>query len=136
MSPLEEDTVQDSLSRQIYDNLVKHYSTPSASIDDSLIPLDASPWTPNVFQDDYSLSNFFRSGNLLFFTYTFTSRKHYSSCLLQGFQASELRRAIEEVRRMLQWKPSQEEIDLEDVPPETKCTVWLSFTSNLMYSGY
>ncbi|KEP64006.1 UNVERIFIED_CONTAM: deoxyhypusine synthase [Hammondia hammondi] len=61
-----------------------------------------------------------------------------------GFQATQLGRAIREVRRMRAWRLSDEPIDEDDIGTEwedlekrrnTKCTIWLSFTSNMISSG-
>ncbi|KAI0979756.1 hypothetical protein GJ496_011263 [Pomphorhynchus laevis] len=58
-----------------------------------------------------------------------------------GFQASKLHEATEIVSRMLEWKYDTPEI-VEEIPssgyeqrPRTGCTIFLSFTSNLMSSG-
>lgn len=66
------------------------------------------------------------------------------SLISSGFQATQLGRAIEEVRRMLRWRLSDEPLSGDDVGTEwedlekrraKKCTVWLSFTSNMISSG-
>ncbi|PHJ24804.1 deoxyhypusine synthase [Cystoisospora suis] len=66
------------------------------------------------------------------------------SLLSSGFQATQLGRAIEEVRRMLRWRLSDEPVSEDDVGTEweemekrrsKKCTIWLSFTSNMISSG-
>ncbi|PFH37268.1 deoxyhypusine synthase [Besnoitia besnoiti] len=61
-----------------------------------------------------------------------------------GFQATQLGRAIREVKRMLAWRLSDEPIAEDDIGTEwedmekrknTKCTIWMSFTSNMISSG-
>ncbi|KAF7457088.1 deoxyhypusine synthase [Cryptosporidium felis] len=60
-----------------------------------------------------------------------------------GFQATNIGRAIEEVNKMLSWRLSQEEMEPDETEPfndleyrkGVKCTIWLSFTSNMISSG-
>ncbi|KAI9592801.1 hypothetical protein BDF19DRAFT_450147 [Syncephalis fuscata] len=60
-----------------------------------------------------------------------------------GFQATELSRAIDEVNKMLSWRLSDEPINATDpneiLDPEvrrnTKCTIFLGYTSNMASSG-
>lgn len=52
-----------------------------------------------------------------------------------AFQATQLGLAIEEVRRMRRWRPSDDDVSSGNMTEDTRCTIWLSFTSNLMNSG-
>lgn len=66
-----------------------------------------------------------------------------SSMLNTGFQATNVALAIEEINRMLKWRLSdrpiapdeQEELKDPTVRAMTKCTIYLSYTSNLISSG-
>ncbi|KAL7067281.1 putative deoxyhypusine synthase [Cryptosporidium serpentis] len=66
--------------------------------------------------------------------------KHLNS---MGFQASNLGKVIEEVNKMLEWRLSDDPMDSDECPPyddkefrkNVKCTIWLSFTSNMISSG-
>ncbi|KAF8820427.1 deoxyhypusine synthase [Cardiosporidium cionae] len=66
------------------------------------------------------------------------------SFLTSGFQATNLGLAIEEIRRMIKWRLSDEPVDEDDigtsyedplVRAKTRCTIWLSFTSNMISCG-
>lgn len=65
------------------------------------------------------------------------------SMMTTGFQATEVGRAIEEINRMRAWRLSDEPIkeseddDFKDpeVRQNTKCKIFLSFTSNMISSG-
>ncbi|KAH8581771.1 deoxyhypusine synthase [Cryptosporidium sp. chipmunk genotype I] len=60
-----------------------------------------------------------------------------------GFQATNIGRAIDEIKKMLSWRLSDEEIESDEVEPynnleyrrNVKCAIWLSFTSNMISSG-
>jgi deoxyhypusine synthase len=60
-----------------------------------------------------------------------------------GFQATNLSLAIEEVNKMLKWRLLDEPIGIAEdddwkdpeVRKRTKCTIWLSMTSNMISSG-
>ncbi|KAK2195286.1 bifunctional Deoxyhypusine synthase/Deoxyhypusine synthase superfamily/DHS-like NAD-FAD-binding domain superfamily [Babesia duncani] len=61
-----------------------------------------------------------------------------------GFQATNLGLAAEMIEKMLQWRLSDEEIQKDEIgtpyeSPEvrknTKCTIWLAFTSNMISCG-
>jgi len=66
-----------------------------------------------------------------------------SQYLYTGFQASNVGLAIDEINRMLTWRLSHEPVKESDddefkdpeVRAKTKCTIWLSFTSNMISSG-
>ncbi|KAJ1608365.1 deoxyhypusine synthase [Cryptosporidium canis] len=72
-----------------------------------------------------------------------TIREYCKNIKKMGFQATNVGRAIDEINRMLKWRLSDEEIDPEDGEPynnlefrkNVKCTIWLSFTSNMISSG-
>lgn len=72
-----------------------------------------------------------------------TIRDHCMGLKKMGFQASNLGKAIDEVQKMLNWRLSQEEEQPDESPPYNdpeyrkgvKCTIWLSFTSNMISSG-
>ena len=66
----------------------------------------------------------------------------FASLLTTGFQATNLALAIAEVRRMIQWRMSDEPLPDGETEAEqpvdrskVKCTVFLAFTSNMMSSG-
>eukprot|EP00158_Paraphelidium_tribonemae_P010067 Partr_v1_DN31116_c0_g1_i1_m34937 putative deoxyhypusine synthase len=69
--------------------------------------------------------------------------KLFESFKTTGFQATNLGLAIDEVKKMLSWRLSDEPISpAEDdewhdpaVRAATKCTIWLSFTSNMVSCG-
>ena len=50
-----------------------------------------------------------------------------------GFQASNVYKAIEEINKMLNWKPSKEEV--EEWGKEEKCKIFLGYTSNMISCG-
>lgn len=66
-----------------------------------------------------------------------------ASFATMGFQATHLSQAIEEINKMLNWRLSDEPIKPTDddemkdpeVRAKTKCTIWLSMTSNMISSG-
>lgn len=55
----------------------------------------------------------------------------YSS---QGFQATNFSLAVDEIRRMLDWKPSEKE-RREGCEEDEKCKIFLGYTSNMVSSG-
>lgn len=62
----------------------------------------------------------------------------FAACLTTGFQATNLAKAIGEVRKMLQWRGSQSMLEPGSDEPVTrpaKCTIFLGYTSNLVSSG-
>jgi deoxyhypusine synthase len=70
-------------------------------------------------------------------------RKLMASYATTGFQASQFAHAVEEVRRMRTWRLADEPIG-EDEPDElrdpevranTRCTIFLGFTSNMISAG-
>ena len=54
-----------------------------------------------------------------------------------GFQATHVGRAIDEINKMLHWKPTQEMIDEAATAgkPYPKCTIFLGYTSNTISCG-
>jgi len=66
-----------------------------------------------------------------------------SAWVRTGFQATNLGRAVEEVNRMRAWRLSDRPVELETddafkdpaVRRATKCTIYLSYTSNMISSG-
>ncbi|KAH8740311.1 hypothetical protein FG386_001586 [Cryptosporidium ryanae] len=72
-----------------------------------------------------------------------TIREYCKNIKNMGFQASNIGRAIDEINRMLDWRLSDEEIEPDESEPyndieyrkKVKCTIWLSFTSNMISSG-
>lgn len=72
-----------------------------------------------------------------------TIKEYCKNIKKMGFQATNIGRAIEEIKRMLSWRLFDEEIDPDDGEPynnieyrkSVKCTIWLSFTSNMISSG-
>lgn len=51
-----------------------------------------------------------------------------------GFQASSTGKAIDVIRAMRNWRPSEVEIE-EGCPPDARTTIFLGYTSNLVSSG-
>jgi len=52
-----------------------------------------------------------------------------------GFQASYLARAIEEINKMLYWKPTEAQIAEDPSMKDAKCTIFLGYTSNMISCG-
>lgn len=52
-----------------------------------------------------------------------------------GFQATYLGRAIEEVNKMLAWKPTEAQIAEDPDMKGAKCTIFLGYTSNMISCG-
>lgn len=52
-----------------------------------------------------------------------------------GFQATSLGRAFSIVERMLQWRPSETQIQNGEAESSTRATIFLGYTSNLVSSG-
>jgi deoxyhypusine synthase len=60
-----------------------------------------------------------------------------------GFQAANYGLAVEEINRMISWRLSDEPVETEtdesmtdpEVRKNTKCTIWLSYTSNMISCG-
>jgi len=52
-----------------------------------------------------------------------------------GFQASHLGRAIDEVNKMLHWKPTEAQIAEDPDMKDAKCKIFLGYTSNMISCG-
>ena len=60
-----------------------------------------------------------------------------------GFQAANYGLAVDEINRMISWRLSDEPVETEtdesmtdpEVRKNTKCTIWLSYTSNMISCG-
>lgn len=72
-----------------------------------------------------------------------TIKEYCKNIKNMGFQATNIGRAIDEIKKMLDWRLSDEEIEQDEIEPynnleyrkNVKCTIWLSFTSNMISSG-
>ncbi|CAE7499463.1 dhps, partial [Symbiodinium sp. KB8] len=105
-------------------------TTPGLATDAVLVKSEEIPeGTPEVHGPDFDASP---SLDDLMAKYLYT-----------GFQASNVGLAIDEINRMLTWRLSHEPVkpdedeELKDpeVRAKVKCTIWLSFTSNMISSG-
>lgn len=60
-----------------------------------------------------------------------------------GFQAANFGLAVDEINRMISWRLSDEPVETEtdegmtdpEIRRNTKCTIWLSYTSNMISCG-
>jgi len=67
----------------------------------------------------------------------------FKSYATTGFQATHISRAVDQINMMLNWRLSQEPIEADEtdeykdpeVRKNTKCTIFLGYTSNLISSG-
>lgn len=62
--------------------------------------------------------------------------KLFESYLNTGFQATNFAKAVKEINNMLNWRPSEEDLkNDENCTPNTRCKIFLGYTSNLISSG-
>lgn len=70
--------------------------------------------------------------------YDFNNGLDYAKLFLSysstGLQATNLARSIEIINQMLNWSPSSEDLE-SGVPPSSKCTIFLAYTSNMVSCG-
>ncbi|KAJ3052624.1 hypothetical protein HK097_005935 [Rhizophlyctis rosea] len=123
-------SVMMSSSQQADASVANATSTPSAALEAVLVQSTPMP-----------------EGALEVRGYDFNKGINYSelfnSYLRTGFQATSIGQAAEEVNRMLNWRLSDEAINLDESPEyqdpttraQTKCKIFLGYTSNLVSSG-